>query len=320
MGCRLAEITLTAETQIPRRRRRLAQLLWGLTLCLFAMIYLGLLAVVADFIGVDSADLIPGRLVALVWPAAGSALILSSLAGPGLWWVFAGRRLLGPRMAGVVRLWAAAFALVGMAVGGVELMGTDVAVAGAAVTAKWAYSVRIDPMANRLVIKGRIGPRFGAAVERGLAGLVDPVSVEIDSPGGLVNEAMRAAKAIGARPGARVVARHWCASACMIVLMSGEQRLADRRALVAFHASAPLVGLRDPLMAWSFARQRRVAETYLVRRGAPSDLVARADRLGPGRVVMLTAAQALDRGVLTGLSPAQRPRRHVRVRSAPLDL
>lgn len=154
------------------------------------------------------------------------------------------------------------------------------------------------------MIKGPVGRRFGAAVQQGLAQLSDPVQVEIDSPGGLLDEALRAGRAISARPGASVVARHWCASACLIVLMSGQQRLADRHTQLGFHAATPLAPPQDALFAWSFARQRRAAEAYLLDRGAPADLVARADRIGPRRVVTLTAAQALDRGVLTGVLPA----------------
>ena len=264
-------------------------------------------AVLIDFVGIDGTDRIPPQDVWFVWPGVGAAGIVVTVIGAGAWLRLASLIQGAPERAGVIRIGATLLTLVGLLLGVQELRQSSFVARAAARTGSWTYQIRADPLRRRLTINGEVGPRFGIAVERGLAGLRDPVTVEIHSRGGLIREALRAATAIQARPGATVVVRRWCASACLVVLMSGEQRLSDYDGVLSFHATAPAAETQDRMLNWARAHEGAQADAYLRQRGVPAGVVDRTNRLGPARMNSITATGAVRMGILTGLLDMDRP-------------
>lgn len=173
-------------------------------------------------------------------------------------------------------------------------------------TARARYTVEVVPDTNRIVVSGGIGYGFAQAVQAALDKVADPVRIEIDSTGGLVDEALQVARAIEARPGATVVAGMDCDSACILVLMGGTNRLASEGNFLGFHASSNVRAEAERFIVLGFDLDLYLnedqADAYLLRRGIPSDIVAESNRRGPQSVYYVAVQTLLERGVLTGLA------------------
>ncbi len=174
------------------------------------------------------------------------------------------------------------------------------------------YDLHVDASRRRIELIGSIGPGFGPAFAAALVEIKDPVTVEVASDGGLSHEALVAARALQARPGSTVVVRKVCASACLYLLMAGDERIAEASASLDVHAVAPLAETRNRLMLWSANTAGDAGDKYLIERGLPADMIEASNKAGAGRVLTLSPRGALSAGVLTGierygvrLSPAQ---------------
>jgi hypothetical protein len=188
-----------------------------------------------------------------------------------------------------------------------QLRQTQVATQIAEATADWSFRMQTDPTRHRLVIKGDVGPGFGRQVEDQLAEMKDPVEIEIASGGGLLNEALRAARAIEARPNATVVVRGWCASACLIVLMSGKNRLAAPHAHLDFHAGSAVAKTDSRFRKWAVGQEIKEGDDYLQKRGVPLAVIQRKNQIGPTKLDRVSVPYALESGILTGLIDAPPP-------------
>jgi hypothetical protein len=291
----------------PSASERTAEPAFLLTLAAATAAFWVVFAVLIDFVAVDGTEHIRAEDVWLIWPAVGVAMIVTALFSAERWWRLASKLGRAPERAGAIRIAVVLLTLLSLLLSGQELRQASLAAKVAVRTAHWTYRVNADPRQRRLSVIGYVGPRFGAAVEHGLAGLGDPVTVEIDSTGGLIREALRAARAIQARPGSTVVVRGWCASACLVVLMAGEKRLADYDAVLSFHAPAPAAETRDRLLTWTMAREGAASDTYLRGRGVPVGVIDRTNRLGPQRLNSISAPGAVGMGILTGLLDGNEP-------------
>ena len=187
----------------------------------------------------------------------------------------------------------------------VQGIGTGIAPRDIADTAGYRFSVGYAFAPDRIVIDGDIGFGFARTVLEALDGFPDPVRIEITSGGGLAAEALRVAAAVEKRPGATVVARRTCESACTLVLMAGSRRLADRDMVLGFHALSIVEAeeRRGSLFGFnlSVAIARHFGDDYLIRRGVPADVIAEANRRGHEGLYEVDAATMLARGALTGL-------------------
>lgn len=136
--------------------------------------------------------------------------------------------------------------------------------------------------------------------------MADPVRVGIESEGGLVGDALVAARAIETRPGATVVAPVQCDSACLIVLMAGTRRLADSDISLGFHANSDVTAEAERVKIFGFDLEswmrRSADDDYLIRRGVPAKVVAEANRRGHDRLYPIPAGRALASGILTDLT------------------
>lgn len=245
-----------------------------------------------------------GRLWA--WGLAGPGLAILSLASLLAWRRAA--QALGPtgELGAVVSVAAALFLVLGLLISSFAIRAALVVIPAQLAIEDWAYDAHIDTASGQIAVSGEIGADFGRRIKALLALAPDPVTLEIDSYGGLTSEALAAAEAIEQRGGVTTVARNHCASACLIVLMGGEHRLADADLRLAFHATAAVTPIRDRFFAWTTIAEAERADAYLLKRGVPKAFIDAANKAGPGKVYETPAALALRSGILTGVLDGDR--------------
>ena len=162
------------------------------------------------------------------------------------------------------------------------------------------YSIDVDIAANIISISGIIGPNLAAVLKDHLTIHSDIHTIVINSPGGLVDEALAAARFIQTLPNAVVVAHDTCNSACLIILMSGASRVADWNMKLGFHASAPITTL-DEVAVQAGSTLGDESYSYLIQRGVPPTIVNKAKVNGPSQLELVPAIDLVDYGALTGL-------------------
>lgn len=285
---------LLARPKTPRRRASRAEIL----LTIMATGALATLLAMAVML-LQTEDLTPLTLrYRWFWAAVASGGGASLLAAALLWWRATGRLMARrPEAGGAIRIVLSMVAITGAVLFGVVWQAapraSDVA---AAIADMRDYRFFYSPADKSLRIVGYIGPRFdvqlAAELERN-----DVQKIEIISGGGLVWEAVHAARAIERR-NLTTIARTQCDSACIIVLMGGQRRQIDYDAALGFHAPAPIL---DGYQLSEVGRQGRLGDEYLVSRGVPREILAEAKRLGPSKIYYLPGVDLVDRGVLTGL-------------------
>lgn len=285
----------------PRRRYSPVE---GLALAISLVLLVAAIAAVIWLIYFDGLDALPTSTAAGSWLAAGVALALSSLIAPILAWRATGR-IAGLELRGLLRI-----AIVAAACSGVVLAAANLrqaAMVGPLTVAAETYRhyrLTYVPGSRTLVVRGDIGPGLAKALKAELAR--NPVSrVDITSGGGLVAEAMAMAAVLQAQPDLEVAARGQCMSACIIVLMAGERRLADYDMALGFHAISSSVELEDRWHQAIMLIEGRNSDTYMISRGVPKAHLAEAARLGPGRMNMVASVDLVDSGMLSGLLDAQ---------------
>ncbi|HEX4182313.1 MAG TPA: GYF domain-containing protein [Caulobacteraceae bacterium] len=283
-------------------RRQASARAWGWGLLSAATLTCWLLfGGVIDFTAVDGGRNLSVSTVRWLWPATGAGLAILTLAVGAGWWFFPARLGVSAETKAVVRILAALTVPLGLTFAIIELRQTRYATDVVQVSQALTYVVTSDVELNRVTVTGSVGPGFAREVRRHLPPPGTPVTLEIDSLGGLVREALAVAAELEKRPGSTVIVRHECASACVVVLMGADRRLAAYDGWLDLHAASPVIATTDPLIAWNSAQQGVKAHSYMVRRGVPDAALRRAERLGPGHVLRLPAVAALDAGVLTGL-------------------
>ncbi len=282
-----------------RRRRRTSPLEF-LILLAASLVFLAAAALAIALLYLNSLDLLPRAHAALIWTSGGVALAATALLGPVLWWRWTGRWLRA-ELRGLFRIMAIILFLVGASMAAMLLFQARhvMTVTTAAETMR-QYSFTWNASSRTVTIKGMIGPGFSRRLAAELAGR-DVARVEITSPGGLIDEAMRGARLLQARRGLTVVARGDCASACIIVLMGGETRLADYDMDIGFHAYDSIVDLKSDWSTVATRRQGREADAYMIARGVPAAPLKESARLGPATLYMVPSADLVEPGMLTGL-------------------
>ena len=169
----------------------------------------------------------------------------------------------------------------------------------------------------RLHYRGKIDAGFADLVERAAAmaarmGIAHRI-LDIDSPGGLVEDAMRAGDSIGAS--------HWtiwvregavCHSACVLILAAGDQRLVS--GAVGIHRMIRLSSTATTRQQLNSELQQVHAQLddYLQRNGATS-AIADLMMTVPSRDLRLLSADELHEFGLEGANPAQDDLERLRV-------
>lgn len=284
----------------PRRRRRERRGGWrSLALLLASLAYLAGTAAAVLLIYAYGSDLLPLAWVGRIWWGVGGALLAFSLIAPLLWGLRAGATELG----GLVRIMAVLFAICGLTLSGFELFQARFAAEVAeASLAMRDYALTYHPEARTLVIEGHVGPGLTRALERQFD-QHEIRRVDIASPGGLVDEALAVARLLESHK-VEVAARSFCVSACVIVLMGGEKRLADYDMDIHFHAVDGVISTKTEWWAVMVRQQARASNAYMIRRGAPEAALREASRLGPSKLYRVPAIDLVGGGMLTGLLDA----------------
>lgn len=240
--------------------------------------------------------------------AAGIAVAAAALT---LWaaleWLGLSRRLRDSRseLAGLMGIVAVVTTLPVLAIAALLFQKAPIIGRNAAAGRQLTFVMERPAGSHVLRIRGFTGRGFAERLNL-LAAAPGLERVEIDSPGGLIDEASKAAQLIESRK-LEVVVRRTCASACMIVLMSADRRLADYDAAIAIHAAGAVSDGDDPLVSVGVRAQERRSDQYMVAHGMPRALLEEAEKVGNGKMVALPAAEALEQGILTGLLDGERP-------------
>lgn len=282
----------------PRPRRRGRKGGWrGLTLLLASLAYLtGAFAAVVLLYAYGS-DLLPPAWVGRIWWGVGGILATFSLIAPVLWGLRAGATELG----GLVRIVAVLFAVVGLTLAGFELfLARFAAEVAKSSLAMRDYQITYHPETKSLAVEGHVGPGLARALEVQFE-QHEIRRVDIASPGGLVDEAMAAAQVLQSHKGLEVAARSFCASACVIVLMGGDRRLADYDMHIHFHATDAVVSRKTEWWAVMVRKQAEASNRYMIQRGASAAALGEADRLGPRKLYRVPAVDLVGGGMLSAL-------------------
>jgi len=162
------------------------------------------------------------------------------------------------------------------------------------------YTIDVDPAANVLTISGLIGPDLSRKIIDKLTVHSDVEAILIDSPGGLIDEGFSAAKYIESLASSTVIAHGTCNSSCLLILMSGKNRLANWNMNLGFHAASAITNLGEGGEAL-IADLGDESYSYLVNRGVPYKIVQQAKTQGALKMVSVSAIDLFDNGALTGL-------------------
>lgn len=295
------------QAHFPRRRRSadalgstVTGLIRGLSLMLATLSLLAALATSITLNYLGALDLVPVHLAGRTWLASGLGLAILTVAVPVLWWR-ASARWRGAEARGVVRILVVVVSIGASCVAGLQLrQARHVDRITSAAEQMRNYQFFYDPRTHVLRINGMIGRGFAHALRQELASR-SVQRVEITSTGGLIDQALEAARQLQALPRVTVAAREVCASACVIVLMAGGERLADYDMAIDFHASASITDLQGDWWAVMMRRQDKASNTYMIDRGVPKIYLTESTRLGPGKVYSVPAVMLVEQKMLTGL-------------------
>ena len=242
----------------------------------------------------------PPLTAALMWAAAGvattAALVVSVALWLRLWSRLAGRF---SELGGVLSIGAVILSLPVAFFAALQLMQTDFIRRQAAEVSGYTYEITAEPETRTVNVYGTVGPGFARELAKVLRTVGRPATVVVNSSGGLTNEALEAARALGRDQGVTVIAHEQCDSACILLLMGGEKRYADKGMTLGFHAGSPIVegGLTHLLEEGELDAE---ANAFMIARGIPKTYLERAAAAGADKLVDVPAGELVKAGVLTG--------------------
>ena len=161
------------------------------------------------------------------------------------------------------------------------------------------YRIVADDGTASLRFGGRIGPGSAYRLQRALDAHPKIHKIVIDSPGGLIEQARRAADLVERRH-LTVVVHEECSSACLIVLMASPHRLADAGAVVGLHSPSQVATV-NPYFA---AQGRDSADSYfqyLQAHGLSERFLGMARSTPANDVTLVDCVDLVDAGILEGI-------------------
>lgn len=169
------------------------------------------------------------------------------------------------------------------------------------------FELQTDVLTRTIRIKGLIGPGMARQLAVQIASNADIHNIEIDSFGGLVDEALAAAHDIQNHGGLAVTAKGACNSACLLIFMSGEKRIAPADLSFGFHATSAITPIEGAYNEAAMSELGDDADKYLVSRGVPKDFVNGARALGPQKLYSVSAIRMAEAGAVTELTDSGIP-------------
>lgn len=238
-----------------------------------------------------------GAVHAATWIVAASLVFASSLL---IWQPWSRRRQRSQHGVQKAITATAALAAIGLSItfGGATPI---VARIGDARSSFAGYHLEYEPSTLTLTFSGTVGPGVAAKISHALNTHSGVTTLRLNSPGGLLDEALRAAQALGRWPDVKTQIDGECNSACVIIFVGGSRREADIDASIGLHAASAIT--RIPSIAASqLEREAQAARDFMVRQGIPARLLAEAEALPQGKLKSLDALELLDLGVVDAVT------------------
>lgn len=272
---------------------------------------------IAAFVKSDTLyDLEEPATVAALWASLVAVLAIGTGLVFAQWWRFAealDHENRASVLPGVVKSAALVGGFMGAALFVFGVAGIDHLHRVATARAQYKdYRIVPDQTARALMIDGVIGPGFDTKLSAALE-QSSLRRIYIDSIGGLLDEAMRAARTLE-RQQVEMIVTKACNSACLILFAAGKTRVAHINATFGFHAASPIVDGPE-FFTDAVSAQGAESDAYLVSRGAPQSMIDEANRLGPVQVYQVAAAALADGGFVNrlfdGTDPSKALPQHV---------
>ncbi|HET7563196.1 MAG TPA: hypothetical protein VFJ87_12530 [Rhodanobacteraceae bacterium] len=219
-------------------------------------------------------------------------LVLAALATLGLCWAWHAARRRGKAGLPVVltTVLVVCFGVWGIAGAGLagRLLQFRQHVANATVT----YAA-----AQRAIrIQGQLGPRLEEQLRSALNAHPDAGLLVLDSPGGLVDDSLKAAAVVRAKG---LVARvdGICASACVAIWAAAAQRQMTATSRLGLHQLRSDIELPQAITQVAMARLTRRYDAVLRQAGFPAAVIDKAGKTPPSSIYWLSPTDVADAGV-----------------------
>jgi hypothetical protein len=151
-----------------------------------------------------------------------------------------------------------------------------------------------------LRVEGDIGPGFADALVEAIERYPGMKWMQIESGGGLIDEALSAAATIEAR-GIPVFVEYSCHSACILIFAAAKERWATKSAVLGFHATYPVTQNRYAKFVTVDAKSQ--SYDFLLRRGIPMEILDKSLQFGPDEILPVSASELNEVGFRIELLP-----------------
>lgn len=125
-------------------------------------------------------------------------------------------------------------------------------------------------------------------------------TLEINSSGGLLDQAMQLARYVETRK-LNVIVRHRCMSACTLIGVASLYGYADEDAVFGFHNSSSIAELSTQIMTSQAQQIQQEFFGFLRQHRVPASILEEAAKHGRGSMYLVSASDLVKHGVLRGL-------------------
>ena len=153
---------------------------------------------------------------------------------------------------------------------------------------------------NRLSIDGPIGSLTLETVNQ-IANSTDIKFVQLNSGGGLIETALDLASFVD-KNNISTVVNGECASACVLIAISGKQLLVSRSARFGFHNASSIGQPGSELGRYSSMMASKTMFSYLTRRGIPRDIIREAETTPANEMYYVNGVDFIQRGLAVQLA------------------
>jgi ATP-dependent protease ClpP protease subunit len=153
---------------------------------------------------------------------------------------------------------------------------------------------------NWLSIDGPIGSLTLETVNQ-IANSTDIKFVQLNSGGGLIETALDIASFVD-KNNISTVVNGECASACVLIAISGKQLLVSRSARFGFHNASSIGQPGSELGKYSSMMASKTMFSYLMRRGIPRDIIREAETTPANEMYYVNGVDFIQRGLAVQLA------------------
>jgi ATP-dependent protease ClpP protease subunit len=161
----------------------------------------------------------------------------------------------------------------------------------------------IEP--GHVFVDGTIGASFFADMMSNHSDKEPIKTIEINSGGGLVDQAMKLADFIEKQK-ITVVVGERCLSACVIVAVASPDLTAHESSIFGFHQSAPVAETTSQLFKLGFKSIYADSNKFLSDHGVPADIMKQAEAHKPEQMYEVKAADMMKAGVVKKVIPDEK--------------